>query len=48
MEFELKVLYKLDHPYVIQYIESFKDEKYIYIVMEYCDGQELCALMEEK
>ena len=24
------------------------DEKYIYIVMEYCDGKELFALLEEK
>ena len=32
---ELKVLCDLDHSYVVQYIESFEDEKYLYIVMEY-------------
>ena len=41
MDFELKVLYKLDHPFVIDYIESFQDEKYTYIVMEFCSGKEL-------
>lgn len=48
MELELQVLYKLDHPYVIQYIESFQDEKYIYIVMEFCEGKELLTILEEK
>ena len=35
---ELKVLCDLDHSYVVQYIESFEDEKYLYIVMEYIQG----------
>ena len=36
MHEELQILYKLDHPYICQYIESFEDGKYIYIIMEYC------------
>ena len=45
---ELKVLCDLDHSYVVQYIESFEDEKYLYIVMEYIQGQELFKHMETK
>lgn len=36
MQNELKILYKLDHPYICNYIESFEDDKNIYIIMEYC------------
>ena len=44
---ELKILCKLDHPYMVQYIESFEDEKYIYIIMEFCRGKELLSRLEE-
>ena len=47
MEYELEILYKIDHPYVIQYIESFQDKKHKYIVMEYCDGHELTDLISQ-
>ena len=43
MHEELLVLCKLDHPYISQYIESFEDEKYMYIVMELIVGKELMA-----
>jgi len=33
---------------VVQYVESFEDEKYLYIVMEYCSGQELFKHIEQK
>lgn len=48
MHDELKILYKLDHPFICQYIESFEDEKYIYIVMEYCPGKVLMSRLEEQ
>lgn len=41
MHEELLVLCKLDHPYIAQYIESFEDEKYMYIVMELITGKDL-------
>ena len=31
----------LDHPNIIKYHETFESPKYIYIVMEYCEGGEL-------
>jgi len=48
MQQELKILYKLDHPYICNYIESFEDDKHIYIVMEYCQGKDLMSRLEEK
>ena len=30
---EVEALCLIDHPFVVKYIESFRDEKYIYIVM---------------
>ena len=35
---EAKILYKLDCPHIVRYMDSFKDSKgHICIVMEYCD-----------
>ena len=31
---EIAILSDMDHPNVINYIESFEDKKYLYIVME--------------
>jgi calcium-dependent protein kinase len=40
---EIKILKKIDHPNIIKCIETFEDEKFIYVVMEYCSGGELLA-----
>ena len=32
MREELKVLYKIDHPYIVQYVQSFEDDKYLYCI----------------
>lgn len=48
MRGELQVLQKLDHPYICNYIESFEDDKYIYIVMEYCQGKDLQKKLDEE
>ena len=38
---EIDILQKLDHPNIVRYYETYIDEKYIYIVMEYIGGGEL-------
>ncbi len=38
---EVGILTKLDHPNIVKYYETYIDEKYIYLVMEYIDGGEL-------
>ena len=45
---ELETLCELDHPYITTYVESFEDQKYLYIVMEYCQGKEMFLYLEEK
>lgn len=35
------ILTKLDHPNIVKYYETYIDEKYIYLVMEYIGGGEL-------
>jgi calcium-dependent protein kinase len=32
----------MDHPHIIEFYETFEDERYIHIVMEYCKGGDLC------
>jgi calcium-dependent protein kinase len=34
-------LTKLDHPNIVKYYETYNDDKYIYLVMEYIGGGEL-------
>ena len=38
---EVAILTKLDHPNIVKYYETYNDEKYIYLVMEYIGGGEL-------
>ena len=38
---EVEILRQLDHPNIVRMFEFFQDEKYLYIVMELCDGGEL-------
>lgn len=38
---EIEILTKLDHPNIVRYYETYIDEKYIYLVMEYIGGGEL-------
>ena len=41
IEEEVGILTKLDHPNIVKYYETYVDEKYIYLVMEYIGGGEL-------
>lgn len=42
---EVQLLRSMDHPNIIKIYAIFEDDKYIYIVMEYCSGGELYAHM---
>ena len=35
---EVAVLQTLDHPNIVKYYETYNDEKFIYLVMEYITG----------
>ena len=45
---EVRILQKLDHPNIVRYYEMYEDKKYIYLVMEYCQGGELFDLIAEQ
>ena len=34
---EIAILAMLDHPNIVKYVESYEDNRYMYIVMEYLD-----------
>jgi serine/threonine protein kinase len=38
---EVSILTRLDHPNIVKYYETYIDDKYIYLVMEYIGGGEL-------
>ena len=38
---EIKLLKKLDHPYILKLYEQYEDDKRYYLVMELCTGGEL-------
>lgn len=45
---EISILKKLDHPNIIKYYETYENQKYMYIVMEYCSGGELFDVIASK
>ena len=48
---EISVLSMMDHPNIIKYVESFEDNRYMYIVTEYvessCDLSDIMKLAYE-
>ena len=38
---EINILSTLDHPNIVSYLETYDDKKYIYLVMEYIQGEEM-------
>lgn len=38
---EIKILSRLDHPYIVKLTESIDTVKYVYLVMEYAHGESL-------
>lgn len=46
---EVSILMQLDHPNIVKYFETFEDEHYIHIVMEFIPGESLfCVLYNNK
>ena len=45
---EVSILTNLDHPNIVKYYETYIDEKYIYLVMEYIGGGELFDLISQQ
>lgn len=45
---EIKILQTLDHPNIVKYYETFESDHYMYLVMEYCSGQELFEKISAK
>jgi serine/threonine protein kinase len=39
---------EVDHPNIIKFYETYRDEKYYRIVMEYCNGGELFEHLNKK
>jgi calcium-dependent protein kinase len=42
---EVKIISKMDHPNIVKYYETYEDEYYIHIVMEYLHGEDLFKLI---
>eukprot|EP00826_Nyctotherus_ovalis_P061876 TRINITY_DN8855_c0_g1_i14.p1 TRINITY_DN8855_c0_g1~~TRINITY_DN8855_c0_g1_i14.p1 ORF type:complete len:438 (+),score=116.72 TRINITY_DN8855_c0_g1_i14:265-1578(+) len=38
---EAKIMMLLDHPGIVKYLRCYESKKYLFIVMEYCEGEEL-------
>lgn len=38
---EIKILSRLDHPYIVKLVESIDTAKYVFLVMEYAHGESL-------
>lgn len=36
---EISILNTVDHPNIVKYFETYDDKKYIYLVMEFIDGE---------
>ena len=45
---EVAILHQLDHPNIVKYLETYKDQKYMYLVMEHIGGRELFAKITEQ
>jgi calcium-dependent protein kinase len=45
---EVNILSELDHPNIVKYYESYEDDNYLNIVMEYLEGNDLFKLISSK
>lgn len=45
---EIKILQSLDHPNIVRYHETYENEKFFYLVMEYWEGGEMFDKLTSK
>ena len=45
---EVNILSEMDHPNIVKYYESYEDDNYINIVMEYLEGNDLFKLITSR
>ena len=45
---EVEIIRKLDHPNIVNYFETYEDEHYLRIVMEYVPGDNLLKIISQK
>ncbi|KAH6670500.1 putative Serine/threonine-protein kinase RAD53 [Halenospora varia] len=48
MDMEMRIMSKIKHPNIVQYIEHVDWEDYLYIIMEYVPGGDLGSLINER
>ena len=47
IELERQILLQVDHPFIVKLVKTFKDDKYIYYLMDYIKGKELYDVIRE-
>ena len=45
---EVTIMHQLDHPNIVKYYETYNDQKYIYLVMEFVSGKQLFEKITEQ
>lgn len=45
---EIDIFTQLDHPNIVKFFESYQDQQYFHIVMEYCSGGELLTRVAKR
>ena len=45
---EVNILSEMDHPNIVKYYESYEDDIYMHIVMEYLEGHDLFKLISSR
>jgi len=40
-------LLTLDHPNIVKFYESYDDARYIYLIMQFCDGGDIGSKLEK-
>lgn len=41
LRFEIGIMETIDHPNIVKYLETYDDKRFLYLVMEKCDGGNL-------
>ena len=44
---ECKIMYKLNHPFIVKLHYSFETTKHLYLVMDYCSGKDLSVHLDK-